>query len=253
MTCQQTQDLLHGYIDGELDVLTNVELERHFDQCETCAVARQKQLELRSFIKDHAPCFQAPDLLTKRLQKDFGNAKQPEPKQVAASLRWFAIAASVAILALSGLLIWMILSNRSPSDANDLLAQEVVASHVRSLMGSHLTDVPSSDQHTVKPWFDGKLDFAPPVKDLSTQDFPLVGGRLDYIGSRAVAALVYQRRKHYINLFIWPSGGASDQSEQELARQGYNVIHWIHSGTNYWAVSDVNSTDLREFVRLVKE
>jgi anti-sigma factor RsiW len=118
------------------------------------------------------------------------------------------------------------------------------------MMLNHLVDVPSSDQHTVKPWFNGKLDFAPEVKDLVDQGFPLVGGRLDYIDNRTVAALVYQRRKHSINLFIWPSTG-TDQSAQQFSNHGYNIIHWTQAGASYWAVSDVNSADLSEFAKLL--
>src|SRR5215472_13866195 len=190
MTCQQVQDLLHGYIDGELDLLTNVEIERHFDECQTCALAREKQLELRSLIKDSAPYFQAPDLLARRVKNALREAKKAEVKPSLMPQRGLAVAAAVAILALSGLLIWTVISSGKRSDANDLLAQEIVSSHVRSLMASHLTDVPSSDQHTVKPWFDGKLDFAPQVKDFADRGFPLRGGRLDYLNQRPVAALV---------------------------------------------------------------
>ena len=120
-------------------------------------------------------------------------------------------------------------------------------------MVDHLVDVPSSDQHTVKPWFNGKLDFAPSVTDLADNGFPLAGGRLDYIDNRTVAALVYQRRKHSINLFIWPSSGVPDEPVQQLSLNSYNLVHWTTSGTSYWAVSDVNSTDLSEFAKLLSQ
>jgi anti-sigma factor RsiW len=155
------------------------------------------------------------------------------------------------ILTLFGVLLWTMVFPRSRNE--NLLAQEVVSSHIRSMMLNHLVDVPSSDQHTVKPWFNGKLDFAPDVKDFADQGFPLVGGRLDYIDNRTVAALIYQRRKHAINLFIWPAPEVNNQPAQQLSVNGYNIIHWTRSGTRYWAVSDVNSADLSEFAKLVSQ
>ena len=129
---------------------------------------------------------------------------------------------------------------------------EIVSSHIRSLMAGHLTDVLSSDQHTVKPWFDGKLDLAPPVVDLATQGFPLVGGRLDYIGGRSVAALVYRHGLHVINLFIWPQAGATEHAATAANRNGYTLLNWQANGMAYWAVSDVNFESLKAFEREVR-
>jgi anti-sigma factor RsiW len=174
--------------------------------------------------------------------------EQPQPM----IFRWrWAIAAASLLAAV--IIIWSIASFATRQSPDDVLAQEVVASHVRSLMANHLTDVPSSDRHTVKPWFDGKLDFSPAVKDLSPQGFSLNGGRLDYIGNRPVAALVYQRRQHSINLFVWPATHAPAANGKASERQGYNVIRWSNAGMTYWAVSDLNLAELQQFVQLLQE
>jgi anti-sigma factor RsiW len=155
---------------------------------------------------------------------------------------WAIAAGVVIVLVFSGLLFQTL--RRPP--ASELLAEQVVSSHIRSLMANHLSDVVSSDQHTVKPWFSGKLDFAPVVKDLSSSGFPLAGGRLDYLADHPVAALVYKHRQHTINVFLWPSP-ESNSSPRTMTIKGYSVVHWTQSHMAYWAVSDLNAAELGGF------
>jgi anti-sigma factor RsiW len=136
--------------------------------------------------------------------------------------------------------------------ADERIAREVVAAHVRSLMADHLMDIASSDQHTVKPWVDGKLDFAPPVADLAAQGYPLAGGRLDYLGGRGVMALVYRRHAHVINLFVWPQTSGADSGVRSDSSQGYNVAHFTRAGMTFWAVTDLNPEEFKAFVGLVR-
>ena len=158
-----------------------------------------------------------------------------------------ALAASLALVALGS---WQLASNRS---AGVSLEEQVLASHVRSLMPGHLTDVVSSDQHTVKPWFNGKLDFSPAVYDFAGRGYPLIGGRLDYLGGRPVAALVYGRRQHLINVFLWSATRGPAAGAGAIIRQGYHLLHWTTPAYNYWVVSDLGLAELREFAQLLRE
>jgi anti-sigma factor RsiW len=163
-----------------------------------------------------------------------------------------AVAAGILLMVGSFATLGMILT-RTTSSTEDRLADWVVACHVRSLQVDHLNDVVSSDRHTVKPWFRGKLDFSPQVPDLSEQGYTLSGGRLDYVFDRSVAALVYHRRLHAINLLIWPHASNDEKAVRVLARQGFHIRHWQRSGMNYWAISDLNDEELENFVRLYQE
>jgi anti-sigma factor RsiW len=238
------QNLIHGYIDGELDLLSNLQVEQHLQDCLACARDRQNHRALRSALSDSSLYFNAPSNLQKRVRSSVRAASKGEPKPRMWSWRWLAVGGSLALIAIF-ILSLVFIQSRPARD--ELLAQEIVSGHVRSLMANHLTDVASTDQHTVKPWFDGKLDFSPQVTDLTAQGFPLVGGRLDYISNRPVAALVYQRRQHLINLFIWPEAVESGSRNKMVARQGYNLIYWHRAGMAYWAVSDINLSELQEF------
>lgn len=200
-------------------------------------------------MKDTSLYFNAPATLHKRLRIASREALRDAPSHRVGAWRWSRVAAASACVAL---LMWAIISIPSRPAADDMLAQEVVSGHIRSLMANHLTDVPSSNHHTVKPWFDGKLDFAPPVTDLTAQGFPLVGGRLDYIGNKSVAAVVYQHRQHFINLFIWPSHDLAESGNKLMTRQGYNVIRWNKSGMTFWLVSDLNLSELQQVAQVVQ-
>ena len=168
-------------------------------------------------------------------------------------LAWAA--AVVMVASLSGSILFVRSSTRAARtvDPVDAVAQEVVSSHVRAMMGEHLFDVRSTDQHTVKPWFLGKLDFSPPVTDLAQAGFPLTGGRLDYVAGRPVAALVYTRGQHTINVFVWPEASDAVRSPDARAIRGFHVRHWTHGGMSYWAVSDVNDADLDQFVHALQQ
>ena len=248
MTCQETGLLIHALADGELDLVKSIEIEAHLQECQSCARAQEEIRRLRSFMKDASLRFTPAANFEKRLR----SAVRREGKEKPTTQPWWRWSMAAASLVVVVLAVWVVvvILNRPASDA--VIAQEVVSSHVRSLMAQHLTDVPSLDTHTVKPWFDGKLDFSPPVKDLGPQGFELKGGRLDYIDNRPVAAIVYQRRQHLINVFVWPANRNSKSTAQASVRQGYNMIRWTNSGMDWWAISDLNLAELQQFVQILQ-
>jgi anti-sigma factor RsiW len=246
LSCQETRGLIHGYLDGELDLVRNLEIESHLRDCSACAQSYENLRILQSALRGDALHFAPGRGLANRVRASVRREAAGESKPRAWPWRW--LLGSFAVMLLVVVIFALTMLRRAPS-TDDLVAQEVVSSHVRSLMAGHLTDVATSDQHTVKPWFDGKLDFSPPVRDLSPQGFVLIGGRLDYLGNRPVAALIYQRRQHSINLFVWPTTAQTETTERVSVRQGYNLIHWTNAGMTFWAISDINLAELQEFAR----
>jgi anti-sigma factor RsiW len=226
MSCEDARELLDAYVDGEVDLVHSIEIEKHLENCAACARIVRNHQTLRSAIQGGSLYYNRPA------------AKSPR--------RMYLIVGLAASLLIAGFFVGRLQPRENPT------GQEILDSHLRSLMPGHLSDVQSSDQHTVKPWFNGKLNFSPPVTDLASHGFPLAGGRMDSIGGREVAALVYQRNKHVINVYVWPSPGTRDASSDQSAQQGYNVLHWNRSGLQWWLISDLNPTELAEFAALLR-
>ena len=271
MNCEQAIKLIDGYLDGELDPIASQAIEQHLRECHNCDQAYKTHGSLIRAIGNAAPYFKASAELRERIQSSLRkettgdpvrngvrgaqvlfHKREREPRSILSETPWNWLGLAAALI-FAAIIIFNVVPRLQRPGADQFLATQLIASHVRSLMANHLTDVASSDQHTVKPWLDAKLDFAPPVIDLSSEGFPLVGGRLDYLDNRPVAALIYQRRKHFINLFVWPTGADTARSTKAMTREGYQLLHWKDSDFNYWAVSDVNEKELQEFKQLFEQ
>jgi anti-sigma factor RsiW len=246
MNCQQAKPLIDPCADGELDAAGILELEKHIHDCPACALAWRNAQDLKKALKQEALFFTAPTELRRRVQAELRSQVETKSRWSFWNWNWLTTATTSVATACLALLLTVTLNRPS---AQQRLTQEIASSHIRSLMPGHLLDVVSTDQHTVKPWFNGRVDFSPPVKDLAAQEFPLIGGRLDYIGGRSVAALVFQRHKHVINLFIWPANEKDSKPAASASIQGYNAIHWTNAGMAFWTVSDLNEKELMEFVQ----
>ncbi|MVV51991.1 anti-sigma factor [Pseudomonas sp. PB120] len=242
LDCTVCQTLMHGYLDKELDPAMTAKVAAHVAGCAECARSHEQAKLLVTGVKRHAPYFAAPASLTASLR-----AIEPPSKSRAIERwrSWFAPAFSAAALALA-----VVLYVATPVSEQPLM-DEAVSSHVRSLMGTHLNDVVSSDRHTVKPWFTGKLDFSPPVFDYAAQGYPLLGGRLDYLQHQTTAALSYGRAKHVINVFILPTPEA-DTPPQTQAIRGFNVVSWQQNHMRFVLVSDLEKGELEAFSQLLK-
>jgi anti-sigma factor RsiW len=271
MNCEEATQLMDGYLDGELDPITNQAIEQHLRDCGRCDQAYKMHGSLIRAVGNATPYFKAPAELRERIRSSLReetagqpmrngvpgapallHKKKAEPRSILSEIPWNWLGLAAAII-LGAIIAFNVVPQSLRAGPDQFLATQLIASHVRSLMANHLTDVASSDQHTVKPWLDAKLDFASAVVDLASDGFPLVGGRLDYLDNRPVAALIYQRRKHFVNLFVWPAESGAIKTTNRMTRQGYQLLHWVDSDFNYWAVSDINENDLKAFKQLFEK
>ena len=237
MTCVDARRLIDAYLDDELPVAEASSVRTHVLGCRACERATEARLVLRNAVQQ-GPYYAAPDRVRTAV---LASARRP-PFRLR---RVLAAAAVIAVLAIGATAARVVQVRR----ATDAIAESVVQDHVRALRSQTIVDVRSSDQHTVKPWFLGKLDYAPPVQDLAAGGFPLDGGRLAKIGGRTVAVLVYQRRLHPITVFVWPEGDARAAAAGARTIRGFNVRHWTSGGMAFWAVTDANPVDLEELVK----
>jgi len=247
MTCNEAEILIHALIDNELDASHAREVESHIATCPRCTAELAAYREMREAMGKVDLRYTAPASLRQRLDDALPKtAAAPSNVTPLASrrsvLRGFALGSAVSALAATGLFA-IVLRN----DDQQLIEAEIVSAHLRSLQPGHLIDVVSSDQHTVKPWFNGRLDVSPPVIDLTAQGFTLIGGRLDYVDARAIGAVVYKRRAHVINLFVAQTSNTARKPAKIETIQGFNIRHWSDRGLNYWAVSDIGADELAEF------
>jgi len=253
--CEETITLIHPYLDGELDLVHALEVSTHMNGCAACAKAAERIRAVENTVRAAGLRYSAPPILAERIRASL----PPRPAVTNTSRRslWPYLAVAASLLAVSLLGVDWIRSMRQPLLADRLVA-EIVDDHVRSLMADHLLDVASSDKHTVRPWFAGKIDFAPSVPDLKDHNIPLVGGRLDVLAGQPVAVLVYQHGKHVVNVFIRPATApraelpGNGPETTTVNYQGFNVAFWTESGFDYVAVSDLNAAELLELVALLR-
>ena len=257
MNCDDSRAYLPAYLDEELDVGGTLRVQKHLNECRDCRHAQSEQLLLRSALRAPEMRANPPVDLSKRIDAALRQAAKQQARPPRSSwldffrlesFRWLAAATALLVLTAGAAVV----SNNLRLTHQQLIASAVLAGHIRSLQPNHLIDVPSSDRHTVKPWFQGRLDFSPPVPDLSELGWNLVGGRLDYVDGRPVAVIVYQRRMHNINVFLWPNHASADGGIRQEEAQGYQILHWNGAEMTYWVVSDLNMAELLDLARALR-
>jgi anti-sigma factor RsiW len=248
MIFENARDLLHAYIDGELDAASTIELEKEIGHSPALRQELARLAALQDAVRARGTRFRAPQPLTERV---FASAPAPQETgggKVSGLWRAGTIGATaVAALLLAWILGPLFFSAQRSVDRMD----EAVSAHIRSLMADHLTDLASAERHLVKPWLSNRLDFAPPVRDLSSHGFHLIGGRLDYLNGKGVAAIIYQHRQHVINVFVWPAAAESSVAVKHAAERGYNTLRFGAGGMSYTLVSDINQNDLQKLAGLL--
>jgi anti-sigma factor RsiW len=257
MNCEHSRLYLSAYLDEELDVPGILVMQQHIDECHGCRAVLEQQASLRQALHDPALYAHPTPEFAERIRNQIRRAAQNDTESRFVSLMtpfrmgWYGWMRAAAVVGIA-LFIALPWAYRLRGSSERAIEEAVIAGHIRSLQAEHLVDIPSSNQHSVKPWFQGRLDFAPAVPDLGDAGWTLVGGRLDYIAGRTVAAVVYRRRLHDINVFIWPKSGAADETANPRYIQGYELLHWTRANMAYWVVSDLNRKELDEFADLLR-
>jgi anti-sigma factor RsiW len=253
MNCKETSALLDAYVDNELDLVKTVSVDEHIRACADCRSQYELRVAIRSRLQDPELRYAIPDDLSDQIRRKLGQSSRPNRKILSyPSVVWIPIA--IAAAAVFGAFFYSNIGRLLPQTKIPSMVAEITSDHIRSLIGTHLIDVESSDQHTVKPWFAGKIDFSPPVRDFADQGFKLIGGRLDYVNGSNVAVLVYRFKNHYVSLFVARERKAqTDSSETTSGYEGYNLVYWNANGLDFWVVSDAATGALLEFAKIQRE
>jgi len=254
MNCSEARNRIHAYMDGELDLLHALAVEAHLFTCAGCRQLHAQHIAARRILRGHATCFTAPTALRTHMQRLTAAADRKRAPQSwrlrlpGLASTWPAFGAALAFAVVA---TWTASAQFLVEAAADRLPQEIVSSHVRALMSARPADIVSADPGNIRPWLHGKLGYSPRVDDLAPDGYTLVGGRVDYVREQRVAALVYRRLGHSIDVFAWPAG-ARDLPVRALSRKGYNLVNWTSDGMFFCAVSDLDHAELATFARLLQ-